>query len=244
MIVSVHLAEVGRPTALRLLRTKLDPAEVRGLRYAVMTTTAPLGGHLPPRPNLGDVGLIAAWEEESAVEEFLTAHRLAKRLAHGWRVRLRPTRIYGAWPQVPDLLAGGEEAMEEGEPAAVLTIGRLRLTQTIRFLKASAKAEELAVRNPALLASTGLARPPGLVGTFSLWRSVPAMREYVEGAVGPGHRAAIRAHAARPFHHSSAFVRFRPYGAEGLWEGRNPLAATAPEAPPETPRGGVTARAM
>jgi hypothetical protein len=230
VIVSVHLADVGRPTALGLLRTKLDPAKVPGLRYAVMTTTAPLGGHLLPRPNLGCVGLIAAWEEDGAVEEFLAGHPLARRLADGWRVRLRPTRIYGAWPQLPDLLAGGEQPTEEGEPAAVLTIGHLRLTQAIRFLKASARAEELAVRNPALLASTGLARPPGLVATFSLWRSIPAMREYVEGGAGPGHLAAINAHAARPFHHSSAFVRFRPYGAEGQWDGRNPLAAAAPQA--------------
>ncbi|MFI5005152.1 MAG: spheroidene monooxygenase [Solirubrobacterales bacterium] len=231
VIVSVHLADVGRPVALRLLRTKLDPAKVPGLRYAVMTTTAPLSGHLLPRPNLGGVGLIAAWDDDRAVEDFLAGHPLAERLAHGWRVRLRPTRIYGAWsplPDLPDRLAG-EESADAAEPAAVLTIGRLRLTQTIRFLKASARAEELAVRDPALLASTGLARPPGLVATFSLWRSIPAMRAYVQGSTDPGHLAALEAHAAQPFHHESAFVRFRPYGAVGEWDGRNPLAATASE---------------
>lgn len=232
MIVSVHLADVGRPVALRLLRTKLDPAEVRGLRYAVMTTTAPLSGHLLPRPRLGGVGLVAAWEDDRAVEGFLANHPLAGRLAHGWHVRLRPTRIYGSWSQLPDLpdrLA--EERQPDGaEPTAVLTIGRLRLTQTIRFLKTSARAEGLAVGDPALLASTGLARPPGLVATFSLWRSIPAMREYVKGGAGPGHLAALEAHAAKPFHHEAAFVRFRPYAAVGQWDGRNPLAATAAEA--------------
>jgi hypothetical protein len=54
------------------------------------------------------------------------------------------------------------------EPAAVLTLGRLRPTQTLRFLKASAAAEGLALRERALLASTALARPPSLVATFSL----------------------------------------------------------------------------
>jgi hypothetical protein len=120
-------------------------------------------------------------------------------------------------------LLAREVAMEDSEPAAVLTIGRLRLSQTVRFLRASATAEELAVRNPSLLASTGLARPPALVSTFSLWQSTDAMRAYAQGVNHPGHLAAIRAHAAQPFHHESAFIRFRPYASEGSWNGRDPL---------------------
>lgn len=231
MIASVHLADVGRRGALRLLRTKLDPATVPGLRYAVITTAAPLGDRLLPRPKPGRVGLIAAWDDDRSVERFLADHPLAERLASGWHVRLRPTRIFGAWPQLPGLLAE-DEPMDDAEPAAVLTLGRLRLSQAVRFLKASAVAEGLAVGDPELLASTGLARPPALVATFSLWRSTAAMRAYARGDADPGHVAAIRAHAARPFHHESAFVRFRPYGAEGSWwDGRNPLAAMEPGAP-------------
>jgi hypothetical protein len=100
---------------------------------------------------------------------------------------------------------------------------RSRWTQTVRFLRASAAAERLAVGDPAVLASTGLARPPALVATFSLWQSVAAMRAYAGGGNDPAHRDAVRAHAARPFHHESAFVRFRPYRAEGSWDGREPL---------------------
>jgi hypothetical protein len=114
--------------------------------------------------------------------------------------------------------------MDDAEPAAILTIGRLRPTQTFRFLRATAHAEDLVVRDPAVLACTGLARPPALVATFSLWRSTGAMRAYARGELEPGHRAAVHAHAARPFHRESAFVRFRPYRAEGSWDGRDPLA--------------------
>jgi hypothetical protein len=229
VIVSVHLADVSKRAALRLLRAELEPAKVPGLRYAEITTTAPLSGRLLPRPNPGRVGLIAAWDGDRAIEDFLAGHPLAEQLAHGWHVRLQPTRIFGAWPQLPGLLANAEP-MDDAEPAAVLTLGRLRLSQTIRFLKASAAAEGLAVRDPALLASTGLARPPALVATFSVWRSTAAMRAYAHGHADPAHLAAIQAHAARPFHHESAFVRFRPYGAEGNWDGCDPLAATDSEA--------------
>lgn len=223
MIVSAHLADVGKRATLGLLPRKLRPVDVPGLRYAQLTIAAPLGAHLLPRPNLGRVGLIAAWDDDRALDEFLAHDPLAQRLAHGWRVRLRPTHIFGAWPALSGLLPDEEQPMDEDEPVAALTIGRLRLTQTARFLRASAAAERLAVGDPALLASTGLARPPALVATFSLWRSVAAMRAYAGGANDTAHRDAVRAHAARPFHHESAFVRFRPYRAEGSWDGREPL---------------------
>jgi hypothetical protein len=226
VIVSLHLADVGKPAALRLLRAKLEPGQVRGLRYAQITSAVQLGGALLPRPRPGRVGLIAAWDGDSAVEEFLGGHALAARLAHGWRVRLRPTHVFGAWRQLPELV-GDDTPMDDAEPAAVLTLGRLRLSQTARFLRASAAAEELALRDPAVLAATGLARPPALVATFSLWRSVAAMRAYARGEHEAAHRAAVQAHSARPFHHESAFVRFRPYAAEGNWDGCNPLAASA-----------------
>jgi hypothetical protein len=224
MIATVHIAEVSRSTGMRLLRTRLDPKEVQGLRYARVTMLAPLSSHLLPKPSLGRrVGLIAGWEDDLAVEEFLADHPLAAQLAEGWQVRLQPTRIFGAWPPLPDLL-DQERPMDEGEPAAVLTIGRLRNSQGPRFLRASAAAEGLALRDPGLLASTGMARPPEFVATFSLWRTVGAMRAYAQGHSEPGHLAAIKAHAHKPFHHDSAFVRFRPYASKGLWDGVDPLA--------------------
>jgi hypothetical protein len=223
VIVSVHLADVRKSVALRLLRANLDPDKGRGLCYAQFLIAAPLSGQLLPRPNFGRVGLIAAWNEDAALEEFLARDELAAPLAHGWRVRLSPTRVVGSWPQISGLPTE-EQPMDDAEPAAVLTLGRLRPSQTLRFLRATAAAEELVVRDPAVLAATGLTRPPALVASFSLWRSTRAMRAYARGEIEPGHRAAVHAHAARPFHSQTAFVRFRPYGAEGSWDGRDPLA--------------------
>lgn len=188
-----------------------------------MTIAAPLSARVMPMPKPGRVGLIAAWDDDQALERFLEAHPLAAQLAHGWRVRLQPTRVSGAWSRLPGL-PEDEQPMDDQEPAAVLTLGRLRLTQAIRFLQASAAAEELAIGDEALLASTGLARPPRLVATFSLWRTTAAMRAYATGHADPAHLEAVRAQNARPFHHESAFVRFRPYAARGSWDGIEPLA--------------------
>jgi hypothetical protein len=227
LIVSIHLGECSRRDALGLLRRRLLPGSVSGLSYAEITTLAPLGPQLLPRPHFRRVGLIAAWEDDRAIDGFLASHALARRLQDGWHVRLRPTRISGSWSRLGALL-DHEEPMEDSEPAAVLTLGRLRPSQTVRFLRASARAEGHATASPGLLAATGMARLP-LVATFSLWRSVAAMGAYAHHSGEQAHQGVIAAHAQRPFHRESAFIRFRPYGAEGHWDGRDPLAATEPE---------------
>lgn len=223
MIVTVQLADVGARSAPGFLRRKPNPGEVAGLRYAETVGAAPLSGHLLPRPQPGRVGLIAAWEDDAAFDAFLSAHPLARPLADGWQVRLQPLHVYGAWSRLPGLpneeIATGEEAV------AVLTLGRLRLRRIRPFLRASAAAEDEAVSNPAMLAATGLARPPRLVATFSLWRDIEAMREYARGHRDGAHPTATRAHRQSPFHHESAFIRFRPYASRGSWDGRDPLAA-------------------
>jgi hypothetical protein len=224
MVVSVQLADVGMRTVPKVFRHRPRRANVPGLLYAETVGAAPLSGSLLPAPQrTGRVGLLAAWEDDAAFEAFAAEHPLARRLSDGWQVRLEPLHVYGAWPELPGLPSGEIEVGEE-EPVAVLTIGRLRLRRIRPFLRASAGAEGEAVANPAMLAATGLARPPRLVSTFSLWRNVAAMREYARGHREGAHPAATRAHRENSFHHESAFIRFRPYASRGQWDGRDPLA--------------------
>jgi len=225
VVVSVHIADLGPRAALGVLARPPRPRRVPGLTYAVTLTTAPLGEPLLPPKRLGRIGMIAAWEEEAALEGFLARDPVAKRLAGGWQARLQPLRVSGFWPGMPELPAEPLPVDDE-EPVAILTLGQLRLLRTSAFRRSAAPAEAAAVASPALLAGTGLARPPRLVATFSLWRSAAAMRDYAYGRDG-AHDAAIRAHRARPFHHESAFVRFRPYASRGSWDGRDPLAAAS-----------------
>ena len=229
MIASVHIADVSRRSALALLRRAPRPATTRGLRHANVALTAPLSGSVLPSPDFGRVGLVAFWDDDEALDGFLSDHPMAATLAGGWHVRLAPRRASGAWPGLPSDVST-ERDVEEGDieqegAAAVLTLGRLRLTQTVRFFRASARAEAAAVEAPGLIWATGLARPP-FVATCSLWQSAQALSTYAYGRGGPAHAAAIAAHEIKPFHHESAFIRFRPYGSRGSLVGRNPLAET------------------
>jgi hypothetical protein len=222
VIVSVHIADVSPRAAAEVLLRPPRPSRVPGLTYAETTTTAALGEPLLPPRQLGRVGMIAAWESDGAFERFSASHPIARRLAGGWQVRLRPLRVFGAWAGMPGLPARALPVDDE-EPVGVLTLGRLRLRRTAGFRRSAAPAESAAIEHDALLAGTGLARPPRLVATFSLWRGAAAMRRYATDA-GGAHSAAIQADRARPFHHESAFVRFRPYASHGNWDGRDPLA--------------------
>jgi hypothetical protein len=79
VIVSVHLAEVGWRRAPRLLRERPRLSDVPGLTYAEPVLSTPLRDGPVPRPGPGRIGLIAAWEDDSALDRFLDDHPLAAR---------------------------------------------------------------------------------------------------------------------------------------------------------------------
>lgn len=224
MVVSVHLADVGPLGVRELLATKLELAQTDGLRYREKALAVPLASGPQRIPRLGRVGLVTAWEDDAALDRFLANHPVAELLGGGWHVRLAPLRVSGAWPHMPGL-PDREQPVDGDEPVAVLTIAHTRLRRIVPFLRTSHRAERQAVEDRAMLAGTALALPPRLVATFSLWRSAAAMRAYAQGVSGQQHRNAMRANTARPFHHESAFIRFRPYAPKGLWwDRRDPFA--------------------
>lgn len=222
MIASVHVADVGVRSALGVVRKAPAAGSIPGLRHADVALAAPLGGSLAPKPQAGRVGLIAFWDEDAAVERFLTDHPLAARLAGGWHTRLEPLRAFGTWPGLPSDVPRSRAVTSEG-PAVVLTLGRLRLPQLVRFLKTSNRAENGALGATGMLWATGLARPP-FVATCSLWESGQAAAAYAYDTDGAPHPAAITEDRHKPFHHMEAFIRFRPYATTGSLQGKNPLS--------------------
>ena len=217
MIVSVQIAEQGVRRSLGLLRKGRRPIDASGLRYAEAAGLVPLAGKAPPLPPRGTI-LISSWDDDDALDRYLAENPI-----DGYHVRMRPTRIVGAWPDMPGLPAE-EEPMEQDEPAAVLTLGRPRLLRLPPFARTSRPAEKLARDHPGLVKGTAAARLPRFVATFSIWRTVSEMRDYALGRPDPAHLNAIKKDRANTFHHQEAFVRFRPYASSGSWGGRDPLA--------------------
>lgn len=220
MIVSVHIADLGPSRSLKALRRPPNPDSIPGLGSATTVLVTGTGSKRPPRP--GRVGMIASWEEDAALDRFLDEDPLGEGLAAGWYARLDPLRVFGSWPAIPGL-PDRERPHDPEEPVVALTLGRLRLKRIRPFLRAAVPAESDVLVAPGLIASAGLARPPRLVFTLSIWRSSAEMRDYVTREGGP-HAAAVNSDRERGFHHESAFIRFRPYASHGAWDGRDPIA--------------------
>jgi len=225
MIASVHLADVGARTALAMTRKPPPPGSISGLRRAETALAAPLGASILPKPQLGRAGLVAFWDDDDAIDRFLADDPLAAKFASGWHVRLAPLRAYGTWPGFPREEVTDQRHVDHEGPVAAITMGRLRTSQAIRFLRASAKAEGAVLAAPGVTFTTGLARPPSFVSTFSLWESTRALSTYAYGSKEPAHPDAIANGEAKPFHHQQVFIRFRPYVSRGKLEGKNPLDA-------------------
>jgi hypothetical protein len=225
VIASVHVADVGVRRGATVVRKAPKPGSIHGLRHADVGFGAPLSKSVLPKPTLSRVGLIAFWDDDDAVDRFLAEHPLAATLSGGWHVRLEPLRAFGAWPGLPAGVSGARKVDYDG-PAVVLTLGRFRLTQAVRFFRTSAKAEGGVVNAPGLIWATGVGRPP-FVCTCSLWENARSLTTYAYGNREPVHPNAIAVDQAKPFHHQSAFIRFRPYGARGGLEGKNPLVEHA-----------------
>ena len=180
-----------------------------------------LSGSLRTPPSFGRVGLIAFWESDDAIDQFLSRHALADALAGGWHARLDPLRAHGSWPGLPADTPTGRSTDYDGQ-AVVLTLARFRLKRTVPFFRTSARAEGRVVTAPGLIWGTALAKPP-FVATCSLWENTRALSTYAYGKSEPAHPDAIDVDKAKPFHHQSAFIRFRPYDVVGSLAGKHPL---------------------
>jgi len=219
-VVSVHVGDVGVARALRLLR---GPGQIPGLASSDTALAAPLRGSGSTAPMLGRVAFLGFWSDDAALEAFCASHPYAGHFRSGWWARLEPLRAFGKWPGLgPDVPKA--RAVTSDGPVVVLTLGRLRLPRARRFLRASRPAEAAAVHSPGFRWGTALARPP-FVSTLSLWESATAAAAYAYGADGTAHPEAITADRRTPFHHRSAFIRFRPVEVQGSLGGRNPLPA-------------------
>jgi len=220
MLASVHIADLGPRRSLPLVAKRPSRITAPGLRHAELGLAAPLSASLRPKPDLGRVALVAFWDDDGALDRFLADSPVAAALAGGWSVRLEPLRAWGGWPGLPDDLPKSRTIEHDG-PVAVLTMGWVKPTRLVPFIRASAKAEGQVVDAPGLMWATGLARPP-FVSTCSLWESSDATRAYAFAA-GHAHNDAIAIGRAKPFHKREAFIRIRPYAMTGHLDGGNPL---------------------
>lgn len=205
MIATVDVADLGVRSALRSLRRRPSSEVAPGLLWLDVAVAVPLASTRPPAPRRAV--MVALWDDEEAAAAFAATSPLAQRFnEHGFHAVLRPLRAFGTWPGLPVDVPRARVTEHDG-PVLVVTLGRLRLSQTVRFLRASRPAERAVVGADGFAWGTAAARPP-FVATVSLWRSDEAAAAYAYSDPQAGHRQAITKQHRKDFHHQSAFIRF------------------------------------
>jgi heme-degrading monooxygenase HmoA len=225
-IASFHLIR-ERPGRAMLAMARLGTDRLRmnaipGLHFWRLLGTGQ-GSDTGPSADLRRTALFAVWESEEHLEAFLADSPLMRRWSRAeeyWYCRLRRVGGHGTWRKVDPL-----DQMVEGDrsgPVAIITRADVRLRSWRAFSAAGHPVSKELAAAAGLLAVVGIGEAPvGRLGTFSLWESLAAAKEFA--LRGPEHREVVRRTRDEDWYGEELFARFEPYAAEGNWAGRNPL---------------------
>lgn len=222
-IASFHLVR-DHSAARALARLALDRRMLRrvdGLRFWRLLGTGG-GRRTTPGADLRRTALFAIWRDEASLDAFEDS--MTDRWAgteEAWHVRLRAAGGHGAWRGV-DVLGEIGSGSSAG-PIAVVTRASVRVGSWRSFRAASPAIDAELASAEGLLDVVAIGEAPvGLLGTFSLWHNVDAMRAFAAGR--PKHAEVVRRTRRERWYREELFARFEPYASSGSWDGRDPLA--------------------
>jgi hypothetical protein len=226
-LVTLHLWRVGRrgvPAAV--LRMGRDRGRVRrtpGLRFAKLLGTGDGRTFTVRDADPLRWGLLATWADPAAAQAFEQS-----RVVRAWesdavesfRVDLRPVASRGTWSGRSPF--GDPLPVRSDGPVAALTRARLRAAAAPRFWRAVPPVSADLRERPGLRAAVGIGEAPvGLQGTFSLWDSSAALKDF---ARADAHAAVVARTEPERWYAEELFARFAVVGSRGTLDGRDPLA--------------------
>jgi hypothetical protein len=225
-IFSFHLSASTSAQTLSNFRNPPNRQQVPGLHHMECLSTMTLGAPIlsPSRLQLRKLAVFAAWESENALDTFMSKTRLGRSLSEGWQVRLSLIRRWGSLSEL-DHLPATEAKGSSTESVVAVTLARLKLSQTLRFIRWGRPVEKLVRNHPGTTLALAAFRPPRTFCTFSIWRSQQEMTDMVCGkGTHPGaerHARAMEERERKDFHSQFTTLRFRPVEERGEWAGRD-----------------------
>ena len=149
-------------------------------------------------------GLIAQVQDPEAFDQSLVVKRWRKRGVEEFRAVLEPISSHGKWAGKEPFVATAKDW--NGQVAAI-TRARIKWHQNFRFWSSVPHVTMSLKSAPGLISAIGIGEAPiGLQGTFSLWESAAAIREFAYK--GAAHQKAIADTATYNWYSEELFARF------------------------------------
>ena len=149
-------------------------------------------------------GLIAQVQDLEAFDQSLVVKRWRKRGVQEFRAVLEPISSHGKWAGKEPFVAS---ATNWKGPVVAITRARIKWHQNFRFWSSVPPVTMSLKSAPGLVAAIGIGEAPiGLQGTFSLWESSAAIREFAYK--GAAHQKAIADTATYNWYSEELFARF------------------------------------
>jgi len=147
---------------------------------------------------IADVGDVDTFDNSSVVK------RWRKNSVNEFRAIIEPISAHGKW--------AGQEPFKPtikdwNSQVIAVTRARIRWSQNLRFWRAVPPVTASLKSAPGLIAAIGIGEAPlGLQGTFSIWESPTALRDFAYK--GDAHNVAIAATAKYAWYSEELFSRF------------------------------------
>src|SRR4051794_26276582 len=232
-LVTLDVWGVSRPAVpAAVARMALDRAPLRrtrGLRFAKLLGTGSGRTFTVRDADPRHWALLSTWDspvDRARFDTSRTAAAWARLADEHWRADLVPISSRGLWSRrepFGDPRPNRTSTIDpEDGPIAALTRARLVPRRAATFWRAVPPVSADLHESPGLRFALGIGEAPlGLQGTFSVWDDADALRRFAyEGAA---HRGAIADTERLGWYAEELFARFRVVGAEGSYNGQDPL---------------------
>lgn len=227
-VFSYHLIKTSYLASVKAMLFPLRPKNIPGLIHAECMTGMTLGAKIlsPSRILVRQIVLFAQWENQLAIDQFLTRNTMGKMFAKGWHTRLAFVR---QWGKISAFTVPKETATIDtpGSPVVAVTLARMKLLEVPRFINWGRPVEKLVRDHPGTTLSLASIRLPNTVSTFSIWKSEKEMTDMVHGHSPvrdpERHHNAMKERERKDFHYEFTTLRFKPLAEFGEWNGRTEI---------------------
>jgi len=199
---------------LNMATNKLLLRRVPGIKFIKLLGTGKGESFTPKDADQLRWGILVTINESNLhdLENFFVVKIWRKISSNQYRVILKPIASHGLWSKQDPFIV---EKFDWSGKVAAVTRARIVWRKNLQFWKAVPPVTESLHQSEGLINAIGIGEAPiGLQGTFSIWESAAALRDFAYK--GRAHVAAIAATESNNWYSEELFARFAVIEEQGV----------------------------